>query len=157
MKLVSRILTLVALAGATVFYASCGGSDDPAKSETDVQLEKLNGTWVIQASTDVTQEGNAPTFPYAGMELKIEAPAGSTSFSWTMSNRPDLSPWDAQGTFEFGSPVASKLVRKPDNISITYSVTDTELIMDIADFTGAGYAGRERSVDGDWRFEFTKK
>jgi hypothetical protein len=163
MKLVSRILTLLVLAGTTVFYSSCGGGDGDSKSETDQQLEKLNGTWVIQADADVTQDGKAPAFGYKDMELKISAPAGSTTFTWTMTGRPDLSPWASQGTFEFGDPVASKLKRSDDatittdDITITYSVTDTELIMTFDGFVGAGYQGRTKSVEGDWHFEFAKK
>jgi len=156
MKLVSRILTLLVLAGTMVFYSSCGGGDGDSKSETDQQLEKLNGTWVIQADADVTQGGKAPAYGYKNMELKITAPAGSTSIPWTTSGRPALSPWNDQGTFTFGDPVASKLKRN-DNVTITYSVTDTELIMTFEGFTGAGYQGRSKSVEGDWHFEFAKK
>jgi hypothetical protein len=156
MKLVSRILTLLVLAGAAVFYSSCDGGEDDPKSETDQQLEKLNGTWVIQANSDVTQDGGEPAFEFEGMELTINAPAGSTTFNWTTTGRPDLSPWAAQGTFQFGEPVATKLKRN-DEVTITYSVTDTELIMSFDDFTGAGYPGRTKSVEGDWHFEFAKK
>jgi hypothetical protein len=156
MKLVSRILTLLVLASATVFYSSCGGDDDNAKSETDQQLEKLNGTWVIQAATDVTQDSDAPPFAFTNMQLVINASAGSTSFNWTTSGRPELGPWDAQGTFQFGDPVASVLKRN-DNVTINYNVTDTELIMTFTFNNSAGYPGRAKSVEGDWHFEFTKK
>jgi hypothetical protein len=156
MKLVSRILTLLVLATTVVFYSSCGGDDGDPKSETDQQLEKLNGTWIIQADPDVTQDGGEPAFNFKDMQLTINASAGSTTFNWTASARPELSPWAAQGTFTFGSPVTSKLERD-DEVMITYSVTDTELIMTFQDFTGAGYPGRTKSVEGDWHFEFTKK
>jgi len=156
MKLVSRILTLLVLASATVFYSSCGGDDGPTKSETDQQLEKLNGTWVISAPTDVTQDGNPPPFVFTNMELKITATAGSTTFPWTATSRPELSPWDSQGTFQFGDPVASQLKRS-DDVTITYNVTDTELIMTFAFANSAGYPGRAKSVEGNWHFEFTKK
>jgi hypothetical protein len=156
MKLVSRILTLLVLASATVFYSSCGGDDDNAKSETDQQLEKLNGSWVIQAPGDVTQDGDAPPFAFTNMTLAINAPAGSTTFNWTATGRPELGPWDAQGTFEFGDPVASKLKRN-DQVSINYNVTDTKLIMTFSFSNSAGYPGRTKSVEGDWSFEFAKK
>jgi len=161
MKLVSRILSLLVLASATVFYSSCGGGDDNSKSETDQQLEKLNGTWVIAAGTDVTQDGHPQdgtnsAFNYKGLTLTINGSAGSTTFNWTAAARPQLSPWDSQGTFQFGDPVASQLKRS-DNVTITYNVTDTELIMSFT-FTGQGYAGsRSKSVEGDWHFEFTKQ
>ena len=156
MKLVSRILTLLVLASATVFYSSCGGGDDDPKSETDTQIEKLNGTWVIQSNTDVKQDGGDPTYPYKNMELTITASAGSTSFPWKMTSRPPLSPWKDQGTFEFGDPVATKLTRD-DKVVVTYSVTDTKLILTFEGFTGSGYTGRVKNVEGDWSFEFAKK
>lgn len=157
MKLVSRILTLLVLASATVFYSSCGGDDDNAKSETDQQLEKLNGTWVIQAPTDVTQDSDAPPFPFTNMELTINAAAGSTSFPWQAAGRPTLGPWAASGTFEFGDPVASVLLRD-DKVTVNYTVDETSLIMTFKFSNSSGYpGGRVASVEGDWSFEFTKK
>ncbi len=158
MKLLARISSLFALLAAMVLYTGCG-DDDPKKSETDVQLEKLNGTWVIANDADVTQDGGAPAFSYDGMSLTINATAGSTTFGYTTAGRPELSPWPPSGNFTFGPTVASDLIRQDlnDPIDINYSVTTTGLIMTF-DYAGTGFAGgRTSSVDGPWRFEFTKQ
>ena len=156
MKLVSRILTLLILASATVFYSSCGGGDDNTTSETDQQLAKLNGTWVVVLSDDVTQNSKEPPFEFKNLTLKINAPAGSTTFNWTATNRPPQSPWNSQGTFVFGDPVASQL-KRDDTVTIAYNVTDTKLIMTFDFDNSAGYPGRVKSIEGNWSFEFTKQ
>ncbi|MBL7856848.1 MAG: hypothetical protein JNM57_04100 [Cyclobacteriaceae bacterium] len=158
MKVVARIFSLLMLLATMVFYTNCDG-DDPKKSETDTQLEKLNGTWRIINASNVTQDGAAPPFSYVGFTLTINGTAGSTTFAYTATERPEVSPWPANGTFTFGSPVAEKLTRNDsgDPIQITYSVTATGLIMTFP-YSGTGFAGgRTSSVSGPWRFEFTKQ
>lgn len=155
MKLITRFLSLSALVAAAILYAGCGGGGGDTKSETDTQLEKLNGTWNVVAG-NVELDDAAPPFAFTGFKLIINAPAGSTSFSWQGQTRPEKGPWDADGTFTFGSPVTSKLLRD-DGVQITYTVTDTSLTMDFT-YTGAGYDGsRVSSVEGNWHFEFTKQ
>jgi hypothetical protein len=158
MKLVTRLLSLILLAATVVFYSSCGGDDAAPKSETDTQLEKLNGTWVITSESDVTQDNDPPPFDYTGFKLTINATG--TPFNYQTAVRPDLSPWPTSGTFDFGPSISSTLIRHdPDNddITITYSVTETALVMTFQ-YDGTGFAGgRSKSVEGEWRFEFTKQ
>jgi hypothetical protein len=142
------------LAGLALFYIACGGSDDPEKSETDVQIEKLNGSW---KASSVTFEGGAPQLDHSNLVLAISGTTGNTQVSYTVSGRPaGPSAWPSSGTFAFGSNVKQNLTRE-DNVSFSYSVTDTKLTVDF-NFNATPYtAGRAESVAGDWHFEFDKQ
>jgi hypothetical protein len=154
MKLVSRILSLVLITGLATFFAGCGGDDDPKKSDQDVQLSLLNGTW--NAAT-VQFQGNPPSLNHDDFVLTINAQPGDEVMSFTVSGRPTgPSAWPANGTFEFGSNVKTQLVRG-DQVAIDYTVDKNSLVMEF-EFTGNAYdAGRTSSVTGEWRFEFTKQ
>src|SRR5688572_14050381 len=107
MKLITRFLSLTVLVAAALLYAGCDGGGEDPKSETDLQIEKLNGTWtVVEAS--VTLDDGEPPFDFAGFKLVINGVAGNTSLPWQAQNRPEKGPWDSQGAFVFGSPVLTQ-------------------------------------------------
>jgi hypothetical protein len=68
MKYVARLLSLLILVSAGLFYASCDGGDDPQTSEEEQQLEKLKGTWNIQT---VLNDGTDRTDEYPGMIVTV--------------------------------------------------------------------------------------
>lgn len=156
MKSVARILSLLLLASLTIFYVGCDKGGENEKSEADKQLEKLNGTW---AATTVTFGGSAPPLNHSSFSLTISGAPGNTTFNFTTSGRPaGPSAWPADGTFKFGQRVKSDLERN-DAVLVSYSVTDTQLVMDFNFPNEKAYnsSGRTSNVGGDWHFEFTKQ
>ncbi len=154
MKLAVRVLSLVVLAGVALFYVSCDNSDSPGKSEQDTQIEKLNGSWTITSNDDVTLDGGSTGEDYTGFTLTLTGQAGSNAISYAASGRPATSAWPGNGTLAFGTVVTQDLTRD-DAVGITYSVTDTELIMEF-NYSGDPYT-RAKNVQGAWRFTFTKQ
>ena len=154
MKIAARILSLMVLVALATFYVSCGGDGGNEKSDTDVQIEKLNGTWKVSS---VTQDGAAPALNHDAMTLTSQGTAGNTTISFNVSGRPQgPSAWAPSGNLTFGSNVKQNLTRD-DNVSINYSVTETTLVMDFTFNRDPYQAGRVSSVQGSWHFEFTKQ
>jgi hypothetical protein len=155
MKLAARVLSSLILVGIATFYFSCKG-DDGEKSEQDAQIQKLNGTWEIQSSDDVTLSASAPSEDFTGFTLTISGTVGQNTLSYIKSqgSLPTVSPWESSGTLTFGQNVMETLVRD-DDVIITYEVTDSQLIMTFDYDPNAG--GRVRNVEGAWKFVFTKQ
>ena len=154
MKL-ARFLSLIVLASVVVFYVSCDGGGDPEKSEIDEQIEKLNGTW---DATAVTLDGVAPTSQnYDDLQLVIQGAAGNEQVNYTVSGRPSGSnPWNSGGILEFGTANVKTELTREDGIAVSYSVTETTLVVDF-NFSGTPYdVGRVANVSGNWHFEFVK-
>mgnify|MGYP002783521808 CR=1 FL=1 len=148
---------MVALASVAVLmvYSNCGGGSDPAPPVTDVQLEKLRGTWVIQS---VTGQGTNRTSEYPGFSLTFTGTNGNTTFNYTAANRPALSPWPPSGTFTFDTETPESSITRndpSDPIDVSYEVTATQLTLEF-NYQGGGFT-RPRVVEGDWTFTFTKQ
>lgn len=143
------------LTGLAAFVLSCDNGGGPKKSEIDQQIEKLNATW---AASTVTLDGTAPVLDHSGFSLKIEGSPGNTQVNYTAQNRPaGPSPWNSSGILEFGETNVKQSLTRDDGIAITYSVTETTLVIDFT-FSGTPYdAGRVANVSGNWHFEFTKQ
>ena len=161
MKIFSRILSLLAIAGLGLFYAGCGGDDKDNDPIEKVQLGKLSTTWNISS---VTLDGAART-DFTGFTLSMSgsfdaaSPKGPYNFT-VGGTRPNPSPWPASGTWKFGASPLTDLLRKdspadPD-LAMTYSVSDTQLTIEFT-YNGDGFAGsRINKVEGNWVFTFTK-
>jgi hypothetical protein len=155
MKPAARILSILILAGLTAFYMGCDGGENSKKSETDEQIEKLNGTW---NATTVTLDGTTPALDHSDFSITISGSAGNDQVNYTVTGRPEgPSPWNSSGIFTFdASNVKQKLIRE-DDIPVSYSVTDGTLVLDFT-FSGTPYdAGRVSNVSGNWHFEFAKQ
>jgi len=152
MKNLARILSVLTLVAIAAFFAACDGGGGDDESEKEAQIDKLVGVWTAQS---VTYEGD-PNTDYDNFSITITK-ASSEAMTFTTSGRPagKLTPWDASGTFTFGSPVASKLQRG-DNVTVNYTVSGTNLQMTLENYSGTGYTGRTGTVAGDWVFNFTK-
>lgn len=150
MKHISRILSLLIITSAVVFFNACDGGDDSGPSEKEQQIEKLVGTW---NATTVTLDGT-PDTRFANFKLTITKASGD-AMTWTAAGRPNPSPWDASGSFTFGTPVATQLVRD-DGITISYAADGNSLTMTIPNYTGQPYSARVSSVSGTWVFNMTK-
>ncbi len=152
MTLLTRILTLAILVSATVYFTACDSGGGEEKSEKEQQIDKLVGTWNAAA---VTYDGDDQMTDYATFQITI-AKASAEAMTFTTANRPaKLTPWDASGTFTFGTPVSSELVRG-DGVEITYAVSQNNLTLTMENYSGTGYNGRTETVAGDWVFTLTK-
>mgnify|MGYP003551524540 CR=1 FL=1 len=61
MKHVSRLFSVILLAGAGLFYMGCD-DDDGGKSQEQTQLDKLKATWTLQSANDGTDRTDAHRF-----------------------------------------------------------------------------------------------
>jgi hypothetical protein len=153
MKIIKGLSSL-ALLGILLVYSSCGGGSDPAPPITDVQIDKLSKTWVIQ-SVQSSESGNQTT-AYSGFTLTLSGTKGSTTFNYTTSSRPAKSVWPANGTFTFDANTPETKVTRNDPgdpIAVTYAVTDNQLEISFS-YEGQGFDARTKVVSGDWTFTF---
>ena len=161
MKIATRILSLLILLAVMTFYVSCRKDDPDKKTEEETQLTKLKGVWNLVSAND----GQDRTADFPNLKLTLEGnyiEGGTYNYSFT-GERPDPSPWPADGTWKFGTNKARDIIRDPggdSEILMNYSVTDSDLIItfNIPDGS-AGWEGgvsRIKSVTGDWTFTFNK-
>lgn len=153
MKHLARILSLALVVMARLSYMGCG-KDDDAKSETDQQIDKLNGTW---KASSVSFGGTDFTSDYSNFTITLSATAGAKSVGYATAGRPSgkLGPWQSTGLLQFGATPSTKLTRD-DGTEVTYAATGTTLDMSFT-YTGEGYTGRTEKISGDWVFRFTKQ
>ncbi len=145
----NRLLPLVVIILVLPVLFGCPSKNEPTPSGTDQQLTKLSKTW---KATSAKLDGADQT-GYTSFTIKLSGAAGATTFDYTTTGRPALSPWAAAGKFTFGTDFATQLTRD-DSLPVTYSVTDTQLQMTF-NYSGAGIAGRVNNVKGNWVFTFT--
>jgi hypothetical protein len=159
MKLATRILSLLVLAGLAAFYVGCKGKDGEVKSDTDVQIEKMVATWKVVNTADVTFANSTPQLDQKNLTLTVTGTAGSKQVGYTVTNRPvGPSAWNSGGTFTFDTTSPKTKVKREDNVEIVYEVTASTLKMTFT-VTGDGYTstGRAQSVAGEWVYTFTKQ
>jgi hypothetical protein len=153
LKPVLSVLILAVILG----YSGCKGSDPPPTPEDEVQLGKLSSTWKVGTSGNVTLDGVSKKADYANFQLTLTGTPGATSFGYTTTGRPALSAWPSSGSWNFGSTVATDVVRDKGTakeVTMTYTVTDTQLELTF-NYNGAGEA-RTSDVTGTWVFTMTK-
>lgn len=166
MRLATRILSLLILLLVTTFYTSCKKDDDEKETEEQKQLTSLKGVWTLVSAND-GQDRTADFITDAAVPLKLTldgnyVEGGTYNYSFT-GKRPDPSPWPVSGTWKFGTNKSTEIIRDPgtnDEISMNYTVTDTDLLISFNIPDGsAGWTGgvsRVKSVTGDWQFAFSK-
>lgn len=140
--------------GAILVSQSCKKDSGPGESVEDIQLKKLSKTWT---ATSVKLD-NVDQTGYDTFSLLISGVAGSDTFSYSTSGRPQTSSWLSSGLWKFGTSPETQIIRDPgtaDELNMTYSVTDTQLQITYT-FTGNGYSssGRTSNVKGQWVFTF---
>ena len=148
-------MALSILVSATVFFASCDGGDDPKKSEKQVQIDLLVGTW---KATSVTHNSTNETASYPSFQIQLAQAGTAESLTYVATGRPTgiPTPWNNSGTITFGTPVTSAFVFG-DGSTPTYSVSGSTLTITFSSYSGAGYTARTSSAAGDWVFTFTKQ
>jgi len=154
MKHLLRILTFLILVSATVYFSACDSGSDPEKSEKQVQIDLLVGTWNSSAVLHDAVNLNAD---FSAFKVTIVQATSGETMTFTTTGRPTTlpSPWPSSGTISFGNPVTSALVFG-DGSTATYSVSGTTLTITFTGYSGAGYTGRTASAAGDWVFTMTK-
>jgi hypothetical protein len=156
MKLLTRTLSLLTIASLVLFFANCGGDGGGGTPTEKKQLAKLVGTWEIESAT---LDGGTPTpdktADYAGFTLTLsgtfdEDNEDAFPYTYVTTNRPDLSPWDASGTWGFGSNPKTQIVRE-DGLGINYSLASDGTLTLMYNFSGEGFpSAKAAEVDGDW-------
>ena len=141
-------LTFVAITIiAGIFISSCKKDPPPVKSDEELRIEELNGTWVLDAGSNVvTVAGRDVSADWSGFALTLN----EKNYSTSGSDSPEV--WPANGTWDFGSDV-NKLVRS-DGIEISISVTETSLALQF-DYSAAG--GRLNGIEGTWIFKLVEQ
>ena len=144
-----KFILSTALIGLLLSYSGCK-KDPAAVDPKDAQITKLSKSWKLlkdEAKLDgVTQPG------YDNFILTVSGSKGQTSFGYTTTGRPALSPWLASGTFTFGTDFTTQLVGD-GGLPVTYSVSDTKLQITF-NYSGAGNPGRVNNVKGNWVYTF---
>lgn len=155
-KVVSRLASLMIVAGALVFFSNCGG-DDPKDPAQKVQLEKLSTTWNIVSAT---LDGTPRTADFTGFTLTISGTFNSNDpdgpYNYSVSGtRPTPSPWPASGQWEFavlGTGDTGTLLRS-DGVDFTYSISSNNQLTLTFECEDCDYAGsRTEEVNGTWVF-----
>ena len=146
-----KFILSAALIGVLFSYSGCKKTTSEPDPK-DTQITKLSYTWKL-TKNEAKLDGQAQP-GYDNFQLTISGSAGQTSFGYTTTGRPALSPWPASGTWTFGTDFATQVVRD-DGLPVTYSVSDTQLQITF-NYTGAGIAGRVNNVKGNWVYTFTK-
>jgi hypothetical protein len=169
-KVVSRLASLVIVAGALVFFSNCGG-DDPKPSKEEQQFNKLKKTWTIVATNgaSLSQGGAAVdrTADFTGFTLNLSAntfdknsPSGPYDFS-VSGTRPTPSPWPSNGewsiavvgTGDTGSLLRTDADGVSNPISIAYNISSNGQLTLTFECEDCDYSGsRTEEVNGVWTF-----
>jgi hypothetical protein len=155
MKFAGKILFALGIVAFLMMYSGCKKHQTEPEPITDQQLDLLTkAPWKVTA---VTLDGVDKKSDYANFQLTMTGTKGQTTFNFTTSGRPSLSPWPASGNFTFdGTNPATTLSRNDTPpVSVTYAATATNLTMSFQ-FSGNGYTARIGNVKGVWNFTFSQ-
>ncbi len=159
MNHLSRIFSVVLLVSVALFSVNCGGSDDPEKSEEEIQLDKLKASeWQLLSASDGTDR----TSEYPNMVLTFAgtfSAGGTYQYESGAASWPSVSPWKAVDSWKFvGGSISSKIIRLSDDVEITYLLSNSDKQLSLSfNYTGPGFNnGRTETVEGDWVFTFTR-
>lgn len=145
-------LNIFLFLGVLLALSSCK-KDDESPNETAIRLAELSKSWTVTSATkdDIEMAG------YENLQVILSGNS-STTFIYTVTGRPDLSPWPIGGIWQFGENMNARIIRDPgtnDEIEIIYTLEDNVLTLEF-DFSGDGYAsGRTESTSGYWMFKLS--
>jgi hypothetical protein len=152
MKKLPGIFTYVLII-AVLLLSNCSDDDDDTKSVARTQMEKLSGKWKITSVNlgGVGQEG------FEDFVLTISEVPGKEKLSYLIGRNPYKSPWTSvsTGQFTFDEDQPQRYLMREDGVSIEYTVTEQELLMNFAYDTSS--SGRLSGVEGNWEFVFGKE
>src|SRR6188768_966753 len=105
MKHLARLLSLLVLVSAGLFFANCGGDGGDEKSAQEKQFDKLKGVWTLQSVT-WTGDANDDRFEGNTVELNVSGTFSENGkFNFDLTSDPndiDASPWPPSVKWEFG-------------------------------------------------------
>ena len=151
--------TGILLMTLTIFSA-CKKSSTTPPSIQETQLAKLTKTWTLSSVTlDGVNKKDANN--YNNFKLTFSGTYNdanpTASYSYSVSGRPALSAWPANGDFKFGSSPETKLVRDPDSadeLNMTYSISGSPAVLTLTfTYNGTGFS-RTAEVNGQWVMTF---
>jgi hypothetical protein len=139
---------------AMVFFGAC---DDGKKtlSPKEKVLRELRGTWTL----DEVSVNSQVLTNFEDFQLAISRSDDPQLVIYTCANRPDLSPWKAEGLIALGDDFETTLVRDEDTVdelTMSYVLSGDQLSFTF-DYTGDGYDARTASTEGEWVFTFTRQ
>lgn len=142
MRIRLNLIALTLVLG--VLVTGCKKPPPVTKTDEELQIEKLTGTWKLQAGAnavtiDIT---NDVTTNWTGFTLTL----GNKTYQTSSSSEALV--WPSSGTWDFGTNVTT-LVRD-DGVEISVSVTDTSLQLQF-DYSASG--GRLNGIEGNWVFK----
>lgn len=152
----SRILAFFLIVSVVLFSVGCDGSDDPEKTEEEIQLDKLKaGEWTLISASDGTDR----TSEYPGMKLTFGgsfSAGGTYNYTSSATTWPPVSPWEEAGSWKFASGnVSNRIIRLSDEQEMVYTVSNSDKQLAITfTYSGTGFANGR--VDGEWTFTFTR-
>jgi hypothetical protein len=151
-SLLTYLLIAALLIAVSLFIWGC--SD---KAATDPRLElfsSLKGDWVLESVALDNQELQG----FEEFGIKFEKTVTPFLYRYQCTDRPELSPWKADGTWQFGSDVKIEMTRDvdtEDELHIVYELENDQLMISF-NFMGEGY-NSARSASGNWVFVFRKE
>lgn len=149
--MIKRLLFAIAVIIAAFMLIECKESpSDPVPSPEEQQLQKLAGTWNLSS---VTNDGIAQP-GYENFKLVLAGTPGASTYNYSCTGRPALSPWPANGTWKFGTDPLEDITIDND-LPALYELTSTQLAITF-NYSGNGFGGRVSEVKGQWVFKFTK-
>ena len=157
MKYVARLLSVILLASAGLFYMSCD-EENGGKTAEETQLDKLKATWTLQSANDGTDR----TDEYPNMTVTFSgnfSEGGTYNYTSDADSWPSVSPWKAIDTWKFkAGSVESIIIRQVDLLEMQYALTNSDKTLTLSfNYTGTGFNNsRTASVTGDWDFVFTR-
>jgi hypothetical protein len=145
MRIRLSLIALTLILG--VLITGCKKPPPVTKTDEEIQIEKLTGTWVLDpgVTNPVTVDNNNPPQDWTGFTLTLGNKTYQANSSASLG---DVLVWPTSGSWAFGTSV-STLVRD-DGIDISVSVTDTSLQMQ---FNYSASGGRLNGIEGFWKFK----
>ncbi|MEO7991589.1 MAG: hypothetical protein ABI663_18700, partial [Chryseolinea sp.] len=125
MKHLARILSLLILVSAGLFFASCGGGDPNPTSEEETQLNKFKGEWNM---TGVSYDGVSKITDYVGIKVTFTGTfqaGGHYNYTSSLTGWPDVSAWkrDSEWKFKVVGTSITRLDDDPD-VDIAYEFSN---------------------------------
>lgn len=156
----SKVTALLFFSGLLFLMVSCKSEPDPTIQE--VQLKKLVRTWTLN-SIELDGVNKKTSSEYNNFKLTLSGTFSSAApdaeYSYSVSGRPQLSPWPSSGKWKFGTGTPqSQIVRDAgtaNEIAVTYSLQENPLQLTVSfNYQGTGIAGRTSVVKGNWELVF---
>jgi hypothetical protein len=148
-----KYMNIVLFLGVLLALSSCK-KDDESPDELAIRLGELSKSWVVSSAT----KDGADMAGYDSFQIILSGNSSTTTYTYTTTGRPDLSPWPVGGIWEFGENMNAQIIRDPgtnDESEIMYTLEEGVLTLEF-DFSGDGYSsGRTESTSGYWVFKFS--